>query len=81
MLLISRSGFGRELAFAALSRGEKVIATARTKSFNKLDDLREKGASTVELDVSWPLAQIKEAVLKAEEIYGRIDVLFNNAGG
>lgn len=52
MLLISRSGFGRELAFAALSRGEKVIATARTKSFNKLDDLREKGASTVELDVS-----------------------------
>lgn len=35
----------------------------------------------VELDVSWPLAQIKEAVLKAEEIYGRIDVLFNNAGG
>lgn len=58
-----------------------MIATARTKSFNKLDDLREKGAGTVELDVSWPLAQIKEAVLKAEEIYGRIDVLFNNAGG
>lgn len=39
-----------------------------------------KGAATVELDVTWPLAQIKEAVSKAEETYGRIDVLFNNAG-
>ena len=63
-----------------MQRGEKVIATARAKSFHKLQDLRDKGAATLELDVSWPLDKLKEVVREAEGIYGRIDVLYNNAG-
>lgn len=75
-----RSGFGREFVLAALARGEKVIATARTRSVNKLEDLRAKGAAVLELDAAWPTDKIKEVVEKAESIHGRIDVLFNNAG-
>lgn len=78
--LWGRSGFGRELVFAALARGEKVIATARTKSIHKLEELRAKGAAVLELDAAWPKDKLKEVVEKAESIYGRIDVLFNNAG-
>lgn len=66
--------------FAALARGDKVIATARSRSVHKLEDLRAEGASVLELDVAWPSDKIKEAVDKAENIHGRIDVLFNNAG-
>lgn len=34
----------------------------------------------LELDAAWPKDKLKEVVGKAENIYGRIDVLFNNAG-
>ena len=30
--------------------------------------------------MSWPLDKLKEVVREAEGIYGRIDVLYNNAG-
>lgn len=75
-----RSGFGREFVLAALARGETVIATARTRSVHKLEDLSAKGAAVLELDTAWPTDKIKEVVEKAESIHGRIDVLFNNAG-
>lgn len=78
--LWGRSGFGRELVFAALARGEIVIATARTSSIHQLEELRAKGAAVLELDAAWPKDKLKEVVGKAECIYGRIDVLFNNAG-
>ena len=44
------TGFGRELVLAALSRGDKVIATARNAS--KLELLKEAGADTMQLDVT-----------------------------
>lgn len=74
------SGLGRELALEALKRGEKVIATGRSRSIAKLDDLKAKGADVIELDVTSPLETLHETAKKAVEIHGRIDVLVNNAG-
>ncbi|KAK0447196.1 hypothetical protein EV421DRAFT_1789322 [Armillaria borealis] len=73
------TGLGRDLALAALER-EKVIATARARSLHLLADLKEKGAETLELDVTAPLDDLKKVADKAAGIYGRVDVLVNNAG-
>ena len=72
------TGFGNELAHAALNRGDKVIATARNVS--KLEPLKEAGADTMQLDVTAPLDDLKKSAEKAHKLYGRIDVLVNNAG-
>ncbi|KIM42597.1 hypothetical protein M413DRAFT_444303 [Hebeloma cylindrosporum] len=74
------TGLGRDLALEALKRGEKVIATGRSRSIAKLDDLKTKGADVIELDVTSPLETLHEIAKKAVEIHGRIDVLVNNAG-
>lgn len=74
------TGLGRELAEAALARGDKVIATARARSIAKLDDLKAKGADTIQLDVTAPLETLKEAAEKAVAIHGHVDVVVNNAG-
>ena len=71
---------GRDLALAALKRGDKVIATARARSISKLDDLKAQGADTIELDVTSPLPSLHEVAKKAVAIHGGIDVLVNNAG-
>lgn len=78
--MLYRTGLGRDLALAALERGEKVIATARARSVHLLADLKEKGAETIELDVTAPLDDLKKVADKAVGIYGRVDVLVNNAG-
>lgn len=46
-----RSDLGPDLVLAALNRGDKVIATARARSASQLDDLKARGAETLELDV------------------------------
>ncbi|KAL0071229.1 hypothetical protein AAF712_001795 [Marasmius tenuissimus] len=74
------SGFGRELAIAALERGDWVIATSRARSFSRLEDLEQKGAKILELDVTAPLEQLNEITKRAVAFYGKIDVLVNNAG-
>ncbi|KAK0484457.1 hypothetical protein IW261DRAFT_1330928 [Armillaria novae-zelandiae] len=74
------TGMGRDLALAALARGEKVIATARARSVHQIVDLKDKGAETLELDVTAPLDELKKTAEKAVGIYGRVDVLVNNAG-
>jgi NAD(P)-dependent dehydrogenase (short-subunit alcohol dehydrogenase family) len=73
-------GFGRVWAEAALNRGDKVAATARTLA--SIADLREKyGANvlTLELDVTNP-DQVKMVVAQAHAHFGRIDIVLNNAG-
>ena len=72
------SGFGWELCREALSRGDRVIATSRNA--HKLADLKDLGASTVELDVCQPDEVVNRIVAKAVEEHGRIDILVNNAG-
>ncbi len=74
------TGFGRELARLVLARGWKAVVTARKP--DQLQDLVEghdENALAFKLDVTDD-AQIADAVKKAEEKFGRIDVLVNNAG-
>ncbi|TFK17998.1 short chain dehydrogenase [Coprinopsis marcescibilis] len=73
------SGLGKQFALEALGRGDKVIATARGQ-LSKLNDLKDKGAETLVLDVTSPLEELHKTAAAAVEIYGRIDVLVNNAG-
>ena len=63
-----------------MKRGEKVIATGRARSIAKLQDLKEKGADILELDVTSPLDTLHEVAKKAIAIHGRVDILVNNAG-
>ncbi|MFE1664470.1 SDR family oxidoreductase [Microbacterium sp. P02] len=73
-------GFGREWAIAALERGDKVAATAR--SLDALDDLVARFGDAIlpiELDVTDRDADFA-AVRLAHETFGRLDVVVNNAG-
>ncbi len=74
------TGFGRELAKQLLENGYRVVVTARDAG--KVQDLvkiNEANALALNLDVN-DKAQVAEAVGKAEEHFGAIDVLVNNAG-
>jgi NAD(P)-dependent dehydrogenase (short-subunit alcohol dehydrogenase family) len=76
----SSSGFGRELATAALEHGDRVVATARRPE--ALDDLVATAPDrvlAVPLDVD-AADQIDAAVAAADDRFGAIDVLVNNAG-
>jgi NADP-dependent 3-hydroxy acid dehydrogenase YdfG len=73
-------GFGRIWTEAALKRGDKVAATAR--KLESIADLNEKygeNVLTLELDVT-DHAQAKKAVEQAHAHFGRLDIVFNNAG-
>ncbi|MFD3441833.1 oxidoreductase [Streptomyces sp. NPDC058685] len=73
-------GFGREIALAALAAGDRVMATARRPE--TLADLAEAGGdrvSTAALDVTDP-ASVQAAVDATVAVFGRVDVLVNNAG-
>jgi len=73
-------GFGKLWAEALLQRGDKVIATVR--DLGTLDDLVSKYGDNIlplQLDVNDRAADF-EAVNKAKEHFGSIDVLINNAG-
>jgi len=77
------TGFGKELARAVLDRGWRCVATARNAA--SLADLAEPGSDAdarlarVQLDVT-DAAQIAAAVETAQQRFGGIDVLVNNAG-
>ncbi|TQX91838.1 MULTISPECIES: oxidoreductase [unclassified Rhizobium] len=74
------TGFGRELATLVLERGWRAVVTARGKE--RVADLvtgHEDSALALDLDVT-DKEQIAAAVRAAEERFGQIDVLVNNAG-
>jgi NAD(P)-dependent dehydrogenase (short-subunit alcohol dehydrogenase family) len=73
-------GFGREWAQAALRRGDRVAGTARDPS--TLDDLvQEHGDALlpIQLDVTDRPA-VFEAVRRAHDNFGQLDIVVNNAG-
>lgn len=73
------SGFGEEFVYEILARGDKVIATGRNAA-TKLAHLNSTGAEIIDLDVTEPQEMVTAKVQQAIAIYGRIDVLVNNAG-
>ncbi|HKT96034.1 MAG TPA: SDR family NAD(P)-dependent oxidoreductase [Paraburkholderia sp.] len=73
-------GLGRIWAEAALQRGDKVAATAR--SMESVSDLVERHGDAVlplALDVTAP-DQAAVAITKAHAHFGKLDVVINNAG-
>jgi NAD(P)-dependent dehydrogenase (short-subunit alcohol dehydrogenase family) len=76
----SSTGLGRVLTDILLKRGERVAVTARNP--DQIQDLVSGYKNTslaLALDVTKP-EQVAAAVADAEKIFGRIDVLVNNAG-
>lgn len=72
------TGFGRQIAKSVLGRGYRAVVTSRDK--DDIRDLAELGdALILKLDVT-DRTQAEEAVRAAEDHYGAIDVLVNNAG-
>ncbi len=74
------TGFGREIARAALERGHSVAVTARrAEAVQDFADEFGSRALAVALDVT-DAGQIAAAVAAAEQAFGGVDVLVNNAG-
>ncbi|KAF7919858.1 hypothetical protein EAE99_008403 [Botrytis elliptica] len=72
------SGFGAEFVMNLFSRGDKVIATAR--NISKIAHLEKQGAAVLKLDLESEQAEFNKQAEAAIAIYGKIDVLVNNAG-
>lgn len=73
------TGFGHELAKLTIARGWTTIVTARDKA--RLADLVSGHDNVLALDLDvTDQAQVGAAVKAAEDRFGRIDVLVNNAG-
>ncbi len=74
------TGFGRELGQLVLRRGWQAVVTARDVArVQDLTEGHEDRALALSLDVT-RTDQIQAAVKQAEERFGAIDVLVNNAG-
>ncbi|WP_419816485.1 oxidoreductase [Glacieibacterium sp.] len=71
------TGFGRELAEQVAARGWRAVVTARERE--RVADLASDTVLALALDVT-DTAGITAAVAAANERFGRIDVLVNNAG-
>ena len=77
------TGIGKAVALALMKDGYAAVLAGRRK--DKLEEAASEGKSTgakslvVPTDVSDP-AQIKALFAKTKETFGRLDVLFNNAG-
>ena len=74
------SGFGAATVRAALACGYRVAATARdSRVLRTMDDISNERLLALDLDLR-DNASIATAVERTYDAYGRIDVLFNNAG-
>lgn len=72
------SGFGLEIAKAAIAAGDNVAATSRDAT--KLGELKKLGALVLSLEITAGDDEVNKAVTKAIDAFGSIDFLINNAG-
>jgi NAD(P)-dependent dehydrogenase (short-subunit alcohol dehydrogenase family) len=73
-------GFGMDITRAALSSGDKVVATVRTKPGQLAEEFSNNpDLLVVTMDVT-SQSQVQQAVEQAIAHFGAIDVLVNNAG-
>jgi len=73
-------GFGFEITKAALSAGDKVVATVRNNASALYASLKEDAnLFVVEMDVTKE-TDVKDAVEKAIGHFGNLDIVVNNAG-
>ena len=72
------SGFGQEIALAAIKHGDKVVATARDPS--KIQASIANHAITAKLDVTSSDEVLKSVVGDILGQVGHIDILVKNAG-
>lgn len=89
MVTGASSGLGKEFCLDLAKAGCKIVAAARREDRLKslcheinhqLDDSITIRAVPLELDICSKGSSIEEAVQKAWDAFGRIDVLVNNAG-
>ncbi len=77
------SGIGKAVALALLQEGYAVVLAGRRKERLEATALEGKGSGArtlvVPTDVGDP-ASVKALFAKTKETFGRLDVLFNNAG-
>jgi len=75
------SGLGRTLTDELLARGDKVIATTRASSFASLESLKlNPNCRVLELDATASAERIGHVAEVAIAIWGKVDVVVNNAG-
>ncbi|WP_431931629.1 SDR family oxidoreductase [Micromonospora sp. RP3T] len=72
-------GLGRAFADAALDRGDRVVAAARTVTPDDFDARHGDRLLALTLDVT-DRAAVFAAVATAVEHFGRLDIVVNNAG-
>ncbi|MDG4798102.1 SDR family oxidoreductase [Micromonospora sp. WMMD1082] len=72
-------GLGRAFTIAALDRGDRVVAAARTIARADFDERYGDRLLTLTLDVT-DRAAVLAAVAAAVERVGRLDIVVNNAG-
>ena len=73
------SGIGEALVKEVARRGDKVIATGRNAE-ERLQSLKSDNIALLDLDVASSREVINAQINTAVSIFGRIDVLINNAG-
>lgn len=73
------AGLGLALVRYVLAEGHRVIATSRSPSRTPelVEEVEKRGGKWLQLDVAG--TEVERVVQEAEEIFGRLDVVVNNA--
>lgn len=77
------SGMGRSTAYLFAKEGAKVVVVGRNEDRAKevVDNIKKEGGEAIYLLIDMAnLDQVRTIVPKTIEAYGKVDVLFNNAG-